>query len=147
MTQLAGKRIGIVTGNEATAGLLDVVLRHYGVPLDKVQVSQIDPADLADAVQKSVIDVIFVAGSAVGQPIGDAVKAATRNGVAPTFIEIDQADGIAKRNIAFDSVEIDAGTFGGMPPTPDDKLTSLSFPEYLVARKSFNHAASRTWRR
>jgi TRAP-type uncharacterized transport system substrate-binding protein len=140
VTQLAGKRIGIVTGNEATADLLDVVLNHYGVPLDKVQLSQIDPANLADAVHKNTVDVIFVAGAATGAAISDAVKAATQNGVAPTFIEIDQADGIAKRNIAFDSIEIDAGTFGGIPPTPDDKLTSLSFPEYLVARKSFNHA-------
>lgn len=141
VTQLAGKRIGIVTGNEATAGLLDVVLNHYGVPLDKVQVSQIDPANLADAVRKNSVDVIFVAGSAIGQAVGDAVKAAAQNGVAPTFVEIDQADGIAKRNTAFDSVEIDAGTFGGVPPTPDDKLTSLSFPEYLVARKSFSHSS------
>ena len=141
VTQLAGKRIGIVTGNEATTDLLDVVLNHYGVPLDKVQVSQIDPVNLADAVRKNTVDVIFVAGSAIGQAISDAVKAATQNGVAPTFIEIDQADGIAKRNIAFDSIEIDAGTFGGVPPTPDDKLTTLSFPEYLVARKSFDHAA------
>ena len=141
VTQLAGKRIGLVTGNEATTGLLDVVLNHYGVPLDKVQVSQIDPANLADAVRKNTVDVIFVAGSAIGQAISDAVKAATQNGVAPTFVEIDQADGIAKRNIAFDSIEIDAGTFGGVPPTPDDKLTTLSFPEYLVARKSFDHAA------
>jgi TRAP-type uncharacterized transport system substrate-binding protein len=139
--QLAGKRIGIVTGNEATTDLLGVVLNHYGVPLDKVQVSQIDPANLADAVRKNAVDVIFVAGAATGQAIGDAVKAATQNGVAPTFVEIDQADGIAKRNIAFDSVEIDAGTFGGVPPTPDDKLTSLSFPEYLVARKSFSHSS------
>ena len=141
VTQLAGKRIGIVTGNEATADLLDVVLHHYGIPLDKVQLSQIDPANLADAVQKNAVDVIFVAGAATGAAISDAVKAATQNGVAPTFIEIDQADGIAKRNIAFNSIDIDAGTFGGTPPTPDDKLSSLSFPEYLVARKSFNHAA------
>jgi TRAP-type uncharacterized transport system substrate-binding protein len=141
VTQLAGKRIGIVTGNEATTDLLGVVLNHYGVPPDKVQVSQIDPANLADAVHKNAVDVIFVAGAATGQAIGDAVKAAAQNGVAPTFVEIDQADGIAKRNIAFDSVEIDAGTFGGVPPTPDDKLTSLSFPEYLVARKSFSHSS------
>src|SRR5580700_7915039 len=141
VTQLAGKSIGIVTGNEASADLLSVVLNHYGVPLDKVQVSQIDPANLADAVQKNTVDVIFVAAAATGAAISDAIKAATQNGVAPTFIEIDQADGIAKRNIAFDSVDIDAGTFGGIPPTPDDKLSSLSFPEYLVARKSFDHSA------
>jgi len=139
VTQLAGKRIGIVTGNEATTALLKVVLNHYGVPLDKVQVSQIEPQDLADAVRKGALDIIFVAGAATGKAIGDAVAAATQNGVAPGFVEIDQADGIAKRNPSFDSVEIDAGTFGGNPPTPDDKLTTLSFAEYLVARKTFSH--------
>jgi hypothetical protein len=64
------------------------------------------------------------------------VKAASRNGDAPSFVEIDQADGIAKRNPVFDSIDIDAGTFGGTPPTPDDSLKSLSFAQYLVARKS-----------
>jgi TRAP-type uncharacterized transport system substrate-binding protein len=141
VTQLAGKRVGIVTGNEATADLLNVVLKHYGVPADKVQVSQIDPQNLADAVQKNAVDVIFVADSAIGQAISDAVAAATQNGVAPTFIEIDQADGIAKRLAAFDSIKIDAGTFGGNPPMQDEDLTTLSFPEYLVARKGFNHNA------
>jgi TRAP-type uncharacterized transport system substrate-binding protein len=139
VTQLAGKRVGIVTGNEASPDLLDVVLNHYGVPIDKVQVSQIDPANLADAVRKNTVDVIFVAGAPTGPAISDAVTAATRNGVAPTFIEIDQADGIAKRNVAFDSVTIDAGTFGGVPPTPSDDLKSMSFAEYLVARRSFSH--------
>jgi TRAP-type uncharacterized transport system substrate-binding protein len=139
--QLAGKRVGIVTGNEATADLLNVVLNHYGVPVDKVQVSQIDPQDLADAVRKNAIDVIFVADAAIGPAIGDAVAAATQNGVPPTFIEIDQADGIAKRVAAFDSIKVDAGTFGGNPPMPDEELTTLSFPEYLVARKGFSHNA------
>jgi TRAP-type uncharacterized transport system substrate-binding protein len=139
VTQLAGKRVGIVTGNEASQDLLDVVLNHYGVPIDKVQVSQVDPANLAEAVRKNTVDVIFVAGAPTGPAISDAVTAATRNGVAPTFIEIDQADGLAKRNIAFDSITIDAGTFGGVPPTPSDDLKSLSFPEYLVARRSFSH--------
>jgi len=141
VTQLAGKRIGIVAGNEATTDLLKVALSHYGVPLDKVQVAQIDPKNLADAVHQGAVDVIFVAGAATGKAISDAVAAATQNGVAPTFVEIDQADGIAKRNTAFDKAEIDAGTFGGSPPTPDDKLTTLSFAEYLVARKGFSRAS------
>jgi hypothetical protein len=141
VAQLAGKRVGIVTGNEANANLLNVVLKHYGVPADKVQVSQIDPQNLADAVHNNAVDVIFVADSAIGQAISDAVAAATQNGTPPTFIEIDQAEGIAKRLAAFDSVDIDAGTFGGNPPMPDDKLTTLSFPEYLVARKNFNKNA------
>ena len=141
VSQLAGHRVGIVTGNVATTDLLDVVLKHYGVPLDKVQVSQIDPKNIADAVKAKQVDVLFVAGAATGQAINDAVTAASQDGQAPSLIAIDQAEGIAKRNPAFASVDIDAGTFGGNPPSPADDLKSLSFAEYLVARKSFSHQA------
>ncbi|MGA8950179.1 MAG: TAXI family TRAP transporter solute-binding subunit [Xanthobacteraceae bacterium] len=141
VTQLSGKRVGIVTGNEATTGLLELVLSHYGVPLDKVKISQIDPGNVADAIKNNQVDALFVAGAATSRSISDAVNAATVNGKAPSFIEIDQADGIAKRDPAFDSIDIDAGTFGGNPPTPADSLKSLSFAEYLVARKPYSDAA------
>lgn len=141
VAKLIGHRIGIVTGSVATRDLLNIVLNHYGVAAGQVQVSLIDPKDLAAAVKADRVDAIFVAGSATGQAISDAVAATSQNGQAPSFIAIDQADGIAKRIPAFDSADIDAGTFGGNPPSPDDSLKSLSFPEYLVARKSFSHEA------
>ena len=136
--QLAGRRVGVVSGNEASPELLRAVLNHYGVPAAKVTVSQIDPKNIAEAIKNNQIDVLFVAGAATGAAISGAVKAASRNGDAPSFVAIDQADGIAKRNPVFDSIDIDAGTFGGTPPTPDDSLKSLSFAEYLVARKSIS---------
>jgi len=37
----------VVTGNAATPEVLDVVLSHYGVPLNQVQVSLIDPSHIA----------------------------------------------------------------------------------------------------
>jgi TRAP-type uncharacterized transport system substrate-binding protein len=138
VADLAGKRVGIVTGNEATAGLLELVLSHYGVPLAKVTISQISPDNLADAIKNNKVDALFVAGAATGQAISSVIAAATQNGKSPGFVEIDQAEGIAKRNPTFDSVDIDAGTFGGTPPTPDDSLKSLSFAEFLVARKSYS---------
>jgi len=140
VSQLGGKRIGIVRGNEATPDMLDLVLKHYGVTPGSVKVSLIDPTDLPNAIHAGQVDVLFVAGSATGSAITNAVSAATHEADAPTFIEIDQADGIAKRNPAFDSVDIDAGTFGGNPPTPNDSLKSLSFPEFLVVKKSFDHS-------
>jgi len=138
VAQLSGKRVGIVTGNEATAGLLELVLSHYGVPLAQVTVSQIDPNNLAEAIRNNRVDALFVAGAATGHAISSAVTAATVNGKAPSFIAIDQADGLAQRNPAFASIDIDAGTFGGDPPMPDDSLKSLSFAEYLVAGKSYS---------
>jgi TRAP-type uncharacterized transport system substrate-binding protein len=139
--QLSGARIGIVTGNVATTDLLAAVLGHYGVPLGKVQVSLVDPKNIADAVKANQIDTLFVAGAATGAAINDTVAAATRDGKGPTFIAIDQAEGMAKRNTAFDSIDVDAGTFGGNPPAPAGDFKSLSFAEYLVARKSFSHEA------
>jgi len=112
VTDLTGKRVGIVKGNEATRGLLELVLSHYGVPLVKVTVSEIEPNDVAEAVKSNQVDALFVGGPATGDAISSVVAAATQNGVAPNFIEIDQADGIAKRNPAFGSIDIDAGTFG-----------------------------------
>ena len=140
VADLFGKRVGIVTGNEATTGLLELVLSHYGVPLQKVTISQIDPDNLITAVKTNQVDALFVAGAATGRAMSTAVAAASANGKAPTFIEIDQADGIAKRHPAFSSVDIDAGTFGGNPPAPGDDLKSLGFAEYLVARRSFGNS-------
>ena len=137
-SQLAG-RIGIVTGNEASPDLLNVVLSHYGIPLDKVQVSQIDQKNLADAISNNQVDVLFVAGPATGHAIREVVAAATRNGVAPSFVEIDQADAIAKREPAFDATDIETGMFNGNPAAPAEKLKTLTFPEYLVARKASRH--------
>jgi TRAP-type uncharacterized transport system substrate-binding protein len=141
VSKLVNHRVAVVTGNEATKDLLDVVLTHYGVPLGQVQVSLIDPKNVADAVKTQQLDALFVAGSATGQAINEVVAAATLNGQAPSIIPIDQAAGIAKRSPAFDAVDIDAGTFGGNPPVPADELKSLSFAEYLVAKKTFHHDA------
>jgi TRAP-type uncharacterized transport system substrate-binding protein len=141
VTGLSGMRVGVVSGNEATTALLEMVLSHYGVPRDKVTISSIDPRDIPAAIRKHQVDVLFVAGAATSPAISTAIAAATINGAAPNFIEIDQADGIAKRNPAFDSLDIDAGSFGGTPPTPDDSLKTLSFAQYLVARKSDSDSA------
>jgi TRAP-type uncharacterized transport system substrate-binding protein len=138
VSQLAGHRIGIVATDELGGNLLNAVLRHYGVPPDKVQITRVEPGNLAAAVRDNTIDVIFVAGPATGHAVSEAVAAASRDGVAPTFIDIDQAEGIAKRNPNFDAIDIDAGTFGGTPPTPEGSLKSLSFPEYLVARSTLD---------
>jgi hypothetical protein len=136
VTGLSGKHVGVVNGNEATTALLELVLSHYGVSRDKVTISSIDPRDIPAAITKHQVDLLFVAGAATSPIISSVIAAATVNGAAPNFIEIDQADGIAKRNPAFDSIDIDAGTFGGTPPMPDDSLKTLSFAQYLVARKS-----------
>ncbi|MFZ0839601.1 MAG: ABC transporter substrate-binding protein, partial [Xanthobacteraceae bacterium] len=41
--ELVGKRVGIVEGTDGGADLLSVILKHYGVPADKVKVVNVAP--------------------------------------------------------------------------------------------------------
>ena len=136
--ELAGKTVGIIASTDGGPELLDVILKHYGVPKDKVKTLTLAQGDLKQAIYDRKVDVVIVAGPQTGRVIEDAVSASSSATEGPSFIEIDQADGIGKRTPPYDSIEIAAGAFGGVPPQPDDKLTTLSYPLYLVARTNFN---------
>jgi TRAP-type uncharacterized transport system substrate-binding protein len=138
IADLAGKRVGIVAGTDGGPELLDVILDHYGVPKDSVQSILIEPAKLKAAIRDHLIDVVLVAGPQTGKAIEHAVVAATQEKAETTFIPIDQADGIGKRKPPYESIDIPAGAFGGVPPKPAEEFSTLAYPLYLVARKNYN---------
>jgi TRAP-type uncharacterized transport system substrate-binding protein len=138
ISDLAGHRVGIVARSEATPELLRIVLEHYKVPPEKVQTVIVEPDNLKTAIQEGQIDVVLAAGPVTGHVIAQAVAAASTDKKGPTIIPIDQAEAIAKRIPAYDSDDIVAGAFGGSPPSPPDSVTTLSFPQYLVARKTLS---------
>ena len=138
VSELVGKRVGIVEGTDGGADLLNVILKHYGVPADKVKVVNVAPQDLKKAIHDDQIDVVLVAGPQTGEAIAQAVQAASAGKEGPSFIEIDQAEGIGKRLPPYDSEDVVAGPFGGVPPEPDDKITTLKYPIYIVARKTLS---------
>jgi TRAP-type uncharacterized transport system substrate-binding protein len=135
---LAGRRIGIVTHSEASPDLLRDVLQQYEIPLDKVQVVDVEPQNLKKAIQDNQIDAVLVAGPVAGKAIADAVAAASHEKQGPTFIAIDQAEAIAQRQTAYEKFSIVAGSFGGSPAKPAEDMDSLSFPQYIVARRTFD---------
>jgi hypothetical protein len=135
---LAGHRVGIVSSTDGGPALLDIILRHYGVPRDKVQAVDVALGDLKAAVHDNKIDAILVAGPQTGKAIEEAVLAASHGKDSPTFVEIDQAEGIGKRSPPYDKLDVPAGAFGGVPPVPAEDLTTLAYPLYLVARKNLN---------
>ena len=138
VTDLAGRRVGIMLQSEASPDLLNDVMRQYGIPLGKVQVVDVQPQNLKAAIQENQIDAILVAGPVTGKAIADAVAAASHDKQGPTFIAIDQAEAIAQRQSAYEKFSIVAGSFGGAPAKPAEDMDSLSFPEYIVARKTFD---------
>jgi ABC-type taurine transport system substrate-binding protein len=138
IADLAGRRIGIVTHRDATRDLLNLVLGHYGVAQEKVEIVRVELQNLKAAIHDNLIEAVLVVGPLTGQLMAESVAAASFNKKGPTFIEVDQAEAIAKRVPAYASVEIDEGIFGGSPKIPAKKVTTLTFPQYLVARKTLS---------
>jgi hypothetical protein len=138
IADLAGRRIGIVTHGEANRDLLNLVLGHYGVAQEKVEIVKVELQNLKAAIHDKLIEAVLVVGPLTGQLMAESVAAASFNKKGPTFIEVDQAEAIAKRMPAYASVEIDEGIFGGSPKIPAKKVTTLTLPQYLVARKTLS---------
>ena len=145
VSELVGKRVGIVDSTDGGADLLNVILKHYGVPADKVKVVNVAQQDLKKAIHDDLIDVVLVAGPETGDAISQAMSAASAGKEGPSFIEIDQAEGIGKRLPPYESEHFVAGAFGGVPPEPDDELTTLKYPIYIVARKTLSEDKDATF--
>lgn len=136
--QLAGRRVGIVTRTDANVEILNVILRQYEIPADKVQIVTLLPQEVAPAIRDGKVDAILVAAPLTGRVIADVVAAASNGKEVPTFLAIDQADALEKKFPAFESVEIPAGTFGAAPPKPAESIETIGFMHYIVAHKNLS---------
>lgn len=138
ISELAGKRIGVIGKTQANVNLLNVILRQYGVDPTKVQVVQFSTTDIAEAVKDQKVDAFLAAGPVNSKITGDAIQSSARDGGAPTFLAIDSADAIAANYPMYEASEIPAGTFGGAPARPDDDVKTISFSHHIVARQGLS---------
>jgi TRAP transporter TAXI family solute receptor len=140
ITQLAGRRIGVVGRTQANVNLLKVILQQYGVDPGKVDIVQFPANEAAEAIRNQRADAYLAAGPVNSKITADAVNASTRDGGAPTFLAIDSAEAIAQNHPTYEASEIPAGAFGGSPAKPDDEVKTISFSHHIVARKSLSES-------
>jgi TRAP transporter TAXI family solute receptor len=135
ITQLAGRRVGVVGRTPANVNLLKVILQQYGVDPSKVETIQFPVGEVADAIRNQKADVYLAAGPVNSKITADAIAASTRDGGTPTFLGIDTAEAIAQNHPMYEASEIPAGAFGGSPDRPEDEVKTISFSHHIVARK------------
>jgi TRAP transporter TAXI family solute receptor len=135
ITQLAGRRIGVIGRTQANVALLKVILQQYGIDPAKVDIIQFPVNEVADAIRGQKADAYLAAGPVNSKITADAIAASTRDGGAPTFLAIDSAEAIAQNHPTYEASEIPAGTFGGSPDRPDEEVKTISFSHHIVARK------------
>jgi TRAP transporter TAXI family solute receptor len=138
ITQLAGKRVGVIGRTPANVDLLKVILQQYGVDPGKVEVAQFPASEAADAIRSQKADAWLAAGPVNSKITTEAIAASTRDGHAPTFLAIDSAEAIAQNHPMYEASEIPAGAFGGSPDRPEDEVKTISFSHHIVARKDLS---------
>jgi TRAP transporter TAXI family solute receptor len=138
ITQLAGRRVGVIGRTQANVDLLKVILQQYGVDPNKVDVVQFPVNEAADAIRSQKADAYLAAGPINSKITADAVAASTRDGHSPTFLAIDSAEAIAQNHPMYEASEIPAGAFGGSPDRPEEEVKTISFAHHIVARKDLS---------
>ena len=135
--ELAGRRLGIIGRSKANVTMLEVILKQYGIPADKVQREMIKTDDVAP-IKEGKVDAVMAVGPVGSRITADAILAATRGKEPPNFLTIGAAEAIAERNPIYESTEILAGAFGGSPPQPEESLDTISVSHFIVAHKTLS---------
>jgi len=131
---LAGAMVGVTREGPLDGGLLLPVLDYYGIGRDKTKYMALPPDEVANALKTKKVDAIIAVGAIASKRMGDVVAEAGRGARgAIQFIDIEEADAIAKRIPALEPVEVDQGTFGGRPPRPAESFNTLGYSIRLVA--------------
>ena len=138
VSQLAGRRIGIVGRTPANVDLLSVILKQYGIDPSKVDVVQFPATDAVDAIRSQKADAYLAAGPVNSKITSESIVASMQDGKAPTFLAIDSAEAIAQNHPMYEASEIPAGAFGGSPDRPEEEVKTISFSHHIVARKDLS---------
>jgi TRAP transporter TAXI family solute receptor len=134
MDTLKGKTVGVI-GGAMNHTVVQVLTREYDLERARTRFRDMLPAEVPQAVQakqvQALLLVVPISENYIGR-IRDLLRA-SKGKVA--LVPIDSASAIANIQRAYESYELPKGTIRGSPAVPDEDLTTLRLPLYLVANK------------
>jgi TRAP transporter TAXI family solute receptor len=138
MDGLEGKTVGVV-GGEVNHRIVEVLTREYDLARAKVRFKDLAVTEARQALQSRQVHALLMV-----LPISDKYLALVR-GLFPInakkhmgLIAIGSAGAIANIARAYESYDVPKGTLRGAPAIPDEDLTTLRVPYYLVANKKLD---------
>src|SRR5262245_53797881 len=138
MDDLKGKTIGVV-GGVMNHKVIEALQQEYDLERQNVQFETVNLGDIPPALRSKQVSALLVV-----MPISEKYLAMLRNLLPrngksnPTLIPIESAGAIAAVTRYYESYELPKGTVQGSPAIPDDDLTTLRVPFYLVAKKTLS---------
>jgi len=134
VSDLRGRRVGVVRPPQGNVDLLKIVLAQYEVAESEVEIVGLMRGEVEESVRGGRIDAMFAVTAVAARATSDAL-ATMRSawGAEPVYIPVREADAIAARFRAIETGEIVRGTFGGDPPRPSENLPTISVTSRLMA--------------
>ncbi len=136
---LGGKTVGVVAERAGDDQLLKTALGQYDLAPDAVTLIPLKLEDIGKALKAKTVDAVFAVGLVSSGVVPGAIKAVAAAGEGPpVFLPVAEADAIAQRLPAYDSIEVVRGAFGGTPPRPAEEFDTLGVTYRLVAREDLD---------
>jgi TRAP-type uncharacterized transport system substrate-binding protein len=141
LESLKGKTIGVID-EQVNRPLIEALTREYDLTTAKVRFKDLTAADAQQAFRARQVNALLVV-----TPISEKYLSLLRSIFAapptrrPQLVPIESADAIAGSAQAYESYELPKGAVRGSPPVPDEDLTTLRVPFYLVADKNVSETA------
>jgi len=136
VADLADHSIGVVGFTPQDQKALGAILAQYEITPERVRIVPVELNEISDAVRDGKFQALLVAGTVTGRSMSGAVAAMTRDGQPPKFVPVSESEALVQRLPVYESTEIVAGAFGGVPPRPASNVETIGFSHYVVARSS-----------
>ena len=141
MDDLRGKMIGVISA-DTNRQVIAAITKEYALDSAKVSFKNLTPADVPQAFQTKQIHALLVVLPLSEKYIAMLRDIFPRNAKASLgLVPIESAGAIEEVSPPFKSYELPKGTLRGSPPVPDDDLTTLRVPYFLVANKNLSDDA------
>jgi TRAP-type uncharacterized transport system substrate-binding protein len=138
LDHLKGKTIGVVGGpvNKRIASVLD---SEYDLTRNKAKFVDLALPDIAGAIQGKKVQALLIVAPISGRYLSMLRNFFPRDAKkSPALLAIESAGAIAAAVGAYESFDIPKGTIRGSPAIPDDDLTTLRVPVYLIAKEKLD---------
>jgi TRAP transporter TAXI family solute receptor len=138
MDDLKGKTIGVV-GGPVNYPVVEALKQEYDLERAKVQFKDLNLGDISQALKSKQVNALLVVMPIAEKYLAMLRNLFPRNGKSnPGLIAIESAGAIASVTKYYESYDLPKGTVQGSPAIPDDDLTTLRVPLYLVAKKTLS---------
>lgn len=135
---LKGKTIGVV-GASINKRLIDVLDQEYDLTRSKTKFVDLMPADIPAAIKSKQVQALLVVAPIAERYISRMRALFPRDAKQhPTLLPVE-AEAMAAIDHAYESFDMPKGTIRGSPAIPDEDISALRVPNYLVARKDLGN--------